>query len=147
MYSNICTTRVNILACYTFHLDVINLLNKTTCLIIAPATGINVRDEFGRTPLHWSCEKGHMEVVSFLMEHGADVRLQDGCGRPPLEWATRAGHLNMVRFLVKNGASVKTLNSDGKTSLHLASQKGYTEVNMAKNDKISKGNGLFMLHQ
>ena len=88
-----------------------------------------MRDEFGRTPLHWSCEKGHMEVVSFLVEHGGDVKLQDGCGRPPLEWATRAGHLNMVQFLVKNGASVKTLNSDGKTSLHLASQKGYTEVN------------------
>ena len=69
-----------------------------------------------------------MEVVSFLVEHSADVKLQDGCGRPPLEWATRAGHLNMVQFLVKNGASVKTLNSDGKTSLHLASQKGYTEV-------------------
>ena len=41
--------------------------------------GVNVRDEFGRTPLHWSCEKGHHDVVTYLVEHGADVMMQVWC--------------------------------------------------------------------
>lgn len=75
-----------------------------------------------------------MEVVTYLVENGADVKLQDGCGRPPLEWATRAGNIHIVQFLVKKGASVKTVNSDGKTSLHVASHRGHTEVR----DKIDR---------
>ncbi len=109
----------------------------------ASSAGINVRDEFGRTPLHWSCEKGHTELATALVEAGADVRLQDACGRAPLEWATRAGDLPLVQFLVKNGATVKTVNSDGKTVLHLASHKGYTEVRLNCDPATTVCSGMF----
>ena len=27
--------------------------------------------------LHWACDRGHLEVVKFLLQSGADVNLQD----------------------------------------------------------------------
>ena len=34
----------------------------------------------GRTPLHWSAENGHVAVVKYLVDHGADVNIQDEDG-------------------------------------------------------------------
>ena len=34
------------------------------------------QDEYGGTPLITACIKNHLEVVSLLVEHGADVNLQ-----------------------------------------------------------------------
>jgi hypothetical protein len=31
----------------------------------------------GSTPLHWSIERGHMDVCQFLVEKGADVNVAD----------------------------------------------------------------------
>jgi ankyrin repeat protein len=30
-----------------------------------------------RTPLHWACAKEHLEGISCLLEHGADVNIKD----------------------------------------------------------------------
>ena len=44
-------------------------------LLVAETGDINARDGYGRTPLHWSCEEGHHEVVEYLCEMGADIRI------------------------------------------------------------------------
>ncbi len=51
---------------------------KLVIIFLCFFLGVNVRDEFGRTPLHWSCEKGHHEVSIYLVQHGADVMMQVG---------------------------------------------------------------------
>ena len=30
----------------------------------------------GRTPLHYSAENGHVDVVKYLVDHGADMNIQ-----------------------------------------------------------------------
>ena len=34
----------------------------------------------GRTPLHWSVENGHVAVVRYLVDHGAEVNILDTNG-------------------------------------------------------------------
>ena len=40
------------------------------CCVYSP------QDEFGATPLMAACWENHLEVVSFLIEKGADIHLQ-----------------------------------------------------------------------
>ena len=60
----------------------------------------------GSTPLFIAALEGHLEVVRFLVESGAnkDQGLTDD-GRTALFIAAENGHLEVVRFLVESGAN------------------------------------------
>jgi hypothetical protein len=66
----------------------------------------NVRDEYGRTPLHSASSIGHVESLQLLLEAGAKIdekeRQQDRMA--PLHLAAQNGHLDVVRHLVEVGA-------------------------------------------
>ena len=58
------------------------------------------------TPLLIAADEGHLEVVQFLVECGANKdqgRTNDGA--TPLFMAAQNGHLEVVRFLVESGAN------------------------------------------
>ncbi|CAK0793169.1 unnamed protein product [Prorocentrum cordatum] len=62
------------------------------------------RDRSGRTPLHWSCARGDLDVVQALVEAAADPLAEAavlGGGETPLELAALQGHLGVVRYLVE----------------------------------------------
>ena len=68
-----------------------------------------------------------MEIVRFLVKHGADATAQNNDGRTPLHFASREGHVAIAKFLVENGADVSAQSKDGHTPLYLALQKGHVE--------------------
>ncbi|BCS83632.1 ankyrin containing protein [Cotonvirus japonicus] len=72
--------------------------------------------------LNSSCEFGHLEVVRFLVEKGADIQADDNLA---VRWASRKGHLEVVRFLVKNGANIQ---ADDNLAIKWASLYGHLEV-------------------
>jgi ankyrin repeat protein len=41
-------------------------------------------DRGGRTPLYWTSENGHVDVVKLLLEKGADPAAANRDGRTPL---------------------------------------------------------------
>eukprot|EP01062_Namystynia_karyoxenos_P063193 TRINITY_DN5600_c0_g1_i1.p1 TRINITY_DN5600_c0_g1~~TRINITY_DN5600_c0_g1_i1.p1 ORF type:complete len:152 (+),score=43.12 TRINITY_DN5600_c0_g1_i1:103-558(+) len=45
----------------------------------------------GKSALHQAAGKGHMHVVNFLLEQGANSRLKDGKGRTPGEYSRQCG--------------------------------------------------------
>jgi ankyrin repeat protein len=60
----------------------------------------------GFTALHHAAERGRSEVVSYLLEKGADVNSADGLCWTPLHLAAEQGHLPVVKQLVRAGAKV-----------------------------------------
>ena len=74
----------------------------------------------GETPLIVASREGHVDVVSFLVEHGADLNLQCKAGDTALMTACLFNKRDVVIFLVEHGANVN-LQSDGSgsTALHL----------------------------
>jgi ankyrin repeat protein len=82
------------------------------------------------TPLHLASEKGHVEVVRILVEHGADTTVQDNHGSTPLHRASWPSFTNidLVRFLIMHGADVMAQNKFGSTPLHGASSSGNVDV-------------------
>ena len=41
---------------------------------------VNLQNESGRTALHYASSKGHTEMVSLLIKHGANVEIKDSLG-------------------------------------------------------------------
>jgi hypothetical protein len=52
----------------------------------------NIFDQNGQTPLMLSAERGHAEIVRFLLEKGADPKAKDSQGRTAFDLANDAGH-------------------------------------------------------
>lgn len=57
--------------------------------------------EEGWRALDLACERGHTDVVSELLEHGASPQLFGPNGFTPLMWACRGGHLAVRASLAR----------------------------------------------
>ena len=71
---------------------------------------INQQDEQGWTPLNWAAGKGSVEIVSLLLDSGADVFRTGRDQRTPYKIALAAKHTAVARLLKEaeqaaNGAS------------------------------------------
>lgn len=56
-------------------------------------------DEVENTALHMAAANGHLEVVKFLLEAGADINLKNKNENTALHWASLNGKLDVVKFL------------------------------------------------
>ncbi|KAL4171682.1 hypothetical protein KRP22_009772 [Phytophthora ramorum] len=78
-------------------------------------------DDWGTTPLMFSTQKGHLAVMHYLLEHGAEVDKQDTNGMTALMyhcgWSENVS-LDVVKFLVTDmKADVDAVDREGRTSL------------------------------
>lgn len=64
---------------------------------------VNQNRPDGSTPLFIAAQNGHTEMISLLLQHGADVNAA-GCTVSPLSMAVQGGYLETCRVLLKNGA-------------------------------------------
>jgi hypothetical protein len=60
-------------------------------------------DLYGRTPLSWASERGHLEVVKLLVEKGANMNTIDQDKFTPLHNASVRGHVEVVKLLSGSG--------------------------------------------
>jgi ankyrin repeat protein len=93
---------------------------------IRPA--VNVRNEFGATPLFQAVSEGDTEAVKLLLANKADVAASID-GVTPLWLASSEGHAAVVKLLLAAGANVNDARrTDGATPLMMASQEGRADV-------------------
>ncbi len=109
---------------------------------------INAPGKNGETLLQAAAGKGQLEVVQFLLDHGAAVNGIAQPGLTPLHFAAGNGHLAVVDLLLRRGAKPDRATRGGVTPLYLAALKGYAQVAKALIDagapvnvRTSAGNG------
>ncbi|XP_071360695.1 protein phosphatase 1 regulatory subunit 12C isoform X2 [Trachinotus anak] len=81
---------------------------------------INCSNADGITALHQACIDGSMEMVTFLLENGANVNQVDSEGWTPLHVAASCGYSDIADFLLQQGASLSAVNCDGDVPLDIA---------------------------
>lgn len=65
--------------------------------------------------------KGHLDIVTYLCQHGASVFATTNDGATSLHWASVKGNYDCVRFLLENtNCDPQSLTKTGFTALHYA---------------------------
>ena len=90
---------------------------------------VNLKDVLGRTPLGIAAEKGHTEIITFLVENGAEVNITDANGNTPLIFIIhKTGNFGITKKLLEKGAIVNTQNRTGETALMYAAWRGHSQI-------------------
>ncbi|XP_035725103.1 ankyrin repeat domain-containing protein 27-like [Vespa mandarinia] len=92
------------------------LLNRPT---------ISSKNEHGSTALHIASFYGKVNIVDYLLNHGADTNVTDNDSFTPLHCALMKGHQNIVLLLLHANANPIIVDNYGNTALHIASDRGH----------------------
>ncbi len=102
---------------------------KNIAALRGTSIDVNLKDAVGRSPLRIAAEKGNINVVSFLIENGADVNVTDANGNTPLIFIiNKTGNLEITERLLEKGAAVNTQNGNGETALMYAAWRGHAKI-------------------
>lgn len=71
---------------------------------------VNVSDDFGWTPLMSAAYCGHLEIVQFLINLGANKRTRDKSGLTAAQLALKKNYLSIVALLKKKTDSINSIN-------------------------------------
>ena len=85
-------------------------------------------DDNESTALHLACIDGHVEVVSYLLDQGANINTTDNVDATPLYYACYEGRLEVVELLLSRGADPTICDCGGWTPLIVASYEGHVDV-------------------
>ncbi len=99
-------------------------------LLLKAGANPNAENKLGVKPLHWASARGQENMVTLLLEAGADpkARDQNNDDLTPLHWATEEGHLIIVKYLVTANADIEAKDRHDNTALHLAAMKGHLSI-------------------
>jgi len=136
-------------AAWNGHLNIVKLL-------VENKADIHMQGAGGWTALYFAAlsDRGHPEVVRFLLEKGANPNIKDYMGLTLLMQAAWNGHLNIVKLLVENKADIHMQGAGGWTALYFAalSDREHPEIvrfllEKGANPNIKNSMGLTLLRQ
>jgi ankyrin repeat protein len=128
----------------------IKLQKDMVQMLLEEGADINLKDEYGKTPLHHAVltvfkgtpEDKIQNIAEFLLANGANINAQDNQGETALHLAINQSVWNskncMVDFLLARGANVNVQDKRGATPLHYAVGFGYAESQMPVRKQIIK---------
>lgn len=91
---------------------------------------LNDRNYEGQTVTHIVAERGHLDILSVLLEKGADINVTDGkSGRTVLHYAAESGNMELLNFLLHcKFLNLNALTYGGVTAVKLAAGRGHNGV-------------------
>nr|XP_044988818.1 ankyrin repeat and KH domain-containing protein 1 isoform X2 [Jaculus jaculus] len=98
-------------------------------LLLDHGAGINTHsNEFKESALTLACYKGHLDMVRFLLEAGADQEHKTDEMHTALMEACMDGHVEVARLLLDSGAQVNMPADSFESPLTLAACGGHVEL-------------------
>jgi len=91
-------------------------LAKVVELLKSDPSLVFIRDAEASTPLHYAAWKGHAEIVTTLLDAGADIHAHtqnDHWGTTPLHAAAHGNNRAAAEALIARGADVNAVRATG----------------------------------
>ncbi len=107
---------------------------------------VNSKNSFGRFPLEMAASTGQVEIVRFLLKHGADVKMNRNGATALHMAALYGGKTELISLLLKNGADMNARTANGQTPLNLAvigKQKAVADLLLDRGAEINLENQNF----
>ncbi len=82
----------------------------------------------GWTPLHYAATKGHLAIMSLLLDNHAYIDAESPNGSTPLMMAAQYGTAPAVKLLLEAGADPLLKNQQGLTAIDFAQRVSRTEA-------------------
>ena len=74
---------------------------ETIKKLVTAGVDVNAKTKYNATALAYSCDKGHVDIVRYLLEHGAEVNTTDNFyDFTPLGWSGFNEHVEIVGLLL-----------------------------------------------
>lgn len=86
------------------------------------------KNKDGWSALIWASCNGHVEVVRFLLDNGANADIQGLDGWSALLWASHKGYAQVASMLLDKGANTDLQGESGGTALTRASDRGHESI-------------------
>ena len=116
----------------------------------------------GTTPFHRACASADPEIITYLLDHGADIKLATAHGETPILVVVNARNnedeiIRIVRLLKEKGADINGVaqviwynRNRGGSALHLATRKNMKKVMaelvaLGEDPDLKDGDGLTAL--
>lgn len=80
------------------------------------------------TPMVLACALKDLQIIQFLIDHGAKINEPSSTGQTPLGAACRRGFLENVQFLLDKGALIDQKALYGHTPIDIAANFGHSEI-------------------
>ena len=112
--------------CIEYHLNdiFIKFMNK----IYLELEMIDFHDNNQNATLHTAAEYNNEKIITWLIEHGADIHAINDDGDTPLHCAAKNQALDSIKLLIKYGASINAQNNSGETPIFLAVEKDFYDA-------------------
>lgn len=91
---------------------------------------LNIAGEHGETACHIACANGYLDVLEFLLDHGAKFDIGDKDDWQPIHAAACWGHDRVIELLVHHGADLEARTKDGETPFDLTEDEDMQEMLM-----------------
>ena len=92
-------------------------------------TPIDFKDpDFHRTPLYRAAAFGHLKLVEYLINKGANIEIKTKEHITPLYIAAQQDQFDVVQFLLSKNANIEATQKDGATPLYIASLNGHLNI-------------------
>ena len=130
------------------HLECVKLIVEQNTVRVDP----DLINESKETALFIACEKGHRDIVEYLLTHAkCNPNIKNEIGNSILHVASRNGHLEIVKFIIETSTvsiDPDEFNDCDQTALHLACRNErrliieylLTHAKCSPNLKVSIGN-------
>ena len=94
-------------------------------MLIDAGADVNVKINWGWTPLFLAASNSQIEIAQLLITAGADVNSRDPDGTTLLMIAARNGHTEIARLFIAECVDVNARNNCHNTALMMALENGY----------------------
>ncbi|KAH7069885.1 ankyrin repeat-containing domain protein [Paraphoma chrysanthemicola] len=84
---------------------------------------VDLEDQHGQTAFMDAAQRGHVNIMQYLFEIGADPNRKNNQGDTSLHLAIKGDLDTVVSLLLSMGVDTSTLNPEGETSLMFAAKK------------------------